>query len=146
MALDAAEQLIASFESCRLTAYQDVGGRWTIGYGATYLANGSPVKPGTTWTQEQALAALQHTVESVEATVRSLVTARINDNQLAALTSLAYNIGTHALAGSTLLKKLNAGEYEAAADAFQDWDKVAGKVSPGLHNRRVAERAVFLKD
>jgi lysozyme len=136
-----AAELIAGFEGCRLEAYRDGGGVWTIGYGQT----GPSIKPGLKWTQQQALDALEHTTAAVTDVVRSLVHVPLTANQLGAVVSLTYNIGTHALSGSTLLRKLNAGDYQGAADEFPKWNHDNGKVEAGLTNRRMAERALFLK-
>ncbi|MDU2883127.1 MAG: lysozyme, partial [Enterobacter sp.] len=61
-----------------------------------------------------------------------------------ALVDFAYNLGVKALEGSTLLKKLNAGDYAGAAAEFPKWNKAGGKVLPGLVKRREAERTLFL--
>jgi lysozyme len=138
----AATDLIKGFEGCRLKAYQDVGGVWTCGWGST----GPDVGPNTVWTQAQADSRLEHVVTAVESVVKSLVHVTLSENQLAALVCFAYNVGTSALGGSTLLKKLNAGDPRGASDEFIKWDHVKGKVVPGLLNRRHAERALFCKD
>ena len=77
--------------------------------------------------------------------MRGAVLVPLNDNQLAACTSLAYNIGLAAFRGSTLLRKLNDGDYQGAADQFPVWNKAGGRVVQGLVNRRAAERDLFLK-
>ncbi|KQD16250.1 lysozyme [Acinetobacter baumannii] len=69
----------------------------------------------------------------------------LTQNQFDALVSLAYNIGSGAFKGSTLLKLLNKGDYKGAADQFLVWNKAGGKVMKGLVRRREAERALFLK-
>jgi GH24 family phage-related lysozyme (muramidase) len=66
-------------------------------------------------------------------------------NQFDALVSFAYNVGTGALSGSTLLKKHNAGEYLEAQEQFLRWDKAAGKVLAGLIKRRAHEAALYGK-
>lgn len=138
-----AAELIKQFEGCRLHAYPDpaTGGKpYTVGYGCT----GPGIGPNTVWTQAQADAALAHRLQALEQVVRSLVTVPATENQIAALCSLAWNIGTHALAGSTLLKKLNARDAQGAAAEFMRWDLAAGHVMPGLVKRRAAEKAAFL--
>ena len=137
---DTAAQFIARWEGCKLTAYQDVVGIWTIGYGRT-----TNVHPGDTCTQEQADSWLAEEVETFRRGVRGAVLVPLNDNQLAACTSLAYNIGLAAFRGSTLLRKLNDGDYQGAADQFLVWNKAGGRVVQGLVNRRSAERDLFLK-
>lgn len=73
------------------------------------------------------------------------VTVALNQNQFDALVSLTYNIGTGAFASSTLLKKLNAGDYKGAAAQFDVWNKAGGKRMQGLVNRRSTERKLFEK-
>lgn len=132
--------LIKSFEGCKLDAYLDSVGVPTIGYGST----GSDIAMGLSWTQQQADDRLQHDLVKFCSKVDSLVTTQVNDNEFAALVAFAYNLGAGALAGSTLLKKLNAGEKPEAADEFLKWDHAGGKVLAGLTRRRQAERALFL--
>jgi lysozyme len=77
-------------------------------------------------------------------TVESAVTNKdINEDQKAALTSFAYNVGTKAFTDSTLLKKINAGDMEGAKSEFMRWTKAGGKTDMGLINRREKELAVF---
>ena len=135
---------IKRFEGCRLTAYPDPasgGDPWTVGYGAT----GHDIKPGTTWTQDQAEADLVQRVETLVTDIAKFVTLpNLPDTSYAALCSFAYNVGEHALEESTLLKCINAGEYQAAAEQFRRWTRAAGKVSQGLVTRREQERSLFL--
>ena len=137
--------LIKQWEGCKLTAYQDGGGVWTIGYGTTAAA-GLGIEPtkGMTITQERAEELLRQGVDKFEAQVDELITAKVNDNQFGACVSLAYNIGPDAFAKSTVLRELNAGNKDKAAAAFRMWDKDNGKVEKGLVNRREAEIALFL--
>lgn len=138
---DAGLELIKSFEGCKLTAYKDGGGVLTIGYGHT----GDDVTEGQVITQDEADDLLRQDVQNkVDGVCRSTA-VEINDNQLAALTSFAYNVGLGNLRGSTLLKNLNAGDYDGAAKEFLEWDRIGGKVSPGLLRRRMAEQDLFLK-
>ncbi len=135
--------LICSFEGLRLNAYDDGVGVWTIGYGTTVI-NGVKVKKGDTCTLEQAKKYMVSDLKKFEAAVNK-VTVALNQNQFDALVSLAYNIGTGAFEKSTLLKKLNAGDYKGAAAQFDVWSKAGGKVMKGLVNRRAAERKLFEK-
>lgn len=136
-----AADLIKKFEGCRLHAYLDGGGVATIGYGQT----GPAIHLGLTWTQDRADAALEHFLAAEESVLRSLIHVPVSENQFAALMSLAYNIGTAAFGGSTLLRKLNAWDYTGAAECFAAWNHDNGKVDAGLTSRRAAERAVFLR-
>ena len=137
--------LICNFEGKRLTAYDDGVGVWTIGFGTTVYPNGIKVMKGDTCTEAQAKTYMVHDLKKFEATVNKAVTVQLNQNQFDALVSLAYNIGTNAFSKSTLLKKLNAKDYQGAADQFLRWNKGGGKVMKGLVRRREAERALFLK-
>ena len=77
--------------------------------------------------------------------VNKLVTARINQNQFDALVDFAFNLGTGALASSTLLRCINAGDFAAAAREFPRWDRAQGRMTPGLLRRRLAEAALFTR-
>lgn len=144
--------LIKEFENLEVIAYPDPGtggAPWTIGWGHT----GPEVKPGLTWTRTQAEQALNNDLAQFERDVTQLVKVKINQNQFDALVSFAFNVGSdidaddiaEGLGDSTLLKKLNAGDYDGAADEFPKWNKAAGKVLKGLTRRRNAERDLFLK-
>lgn len=76
--------------------------------------------------------------------VNRVVNVPLTQNQFDALVSLAYNIGPHAFEASTLLKKLNVGDYYAAAEQFLRWDKSKGQILKGLVKRRAAEKKLFL--
>lgn len=136
--------LIKQFEGCRLTAYQDSVGVWTIGYGWTQPVDGKPVAKGMTITQQKANQLLTEGVDQYEKGVTNLVTVPLNQNQFDALVDFAYNLGVNALKGSTLLKKLNAGDYAGAANEFTKWNKAGGKELAGLTRRREAEKSLFL--
>lgn len=122
------------------------GAPYTIGYGST----GSDIGPDTVWTLAQVKARYAAQSADFMGKVARLVEVPINPMQLAMLTSLAYNTGIGEMNGkggfrnSTLLKKLNAGDYLGAADQFPRWNKAQGKVMPGLVTRRAAERENFL--
>ena len=141
----APDKIIAEFEGCKLTAYQDVAGIWTIGYGAIYMPDGTPIKKGDKITQEQADSWLKQDTARFQEKVKALVKVMINGNQLSALTSLAYNIGIGAFSRSTLLKLLNLGRpKEEVAAQFLRWNMAGGKVVKGLTMRRKKEAALFL--
>lgn len=139
------KNLIKFFESCSLTAYQCPAKIWTIGWGSTKYSNGTKVKPGDKITQQQADELFDTMIKEFETGVKKLVKVTINDNQLGALVSFAYNCGLGNLASSTLLKKLNASDFEGADKEFQKWTKGAGKVLPGLVKRRLQEATLFKK-
>lgn len=131
--------LIKSYESCELTAYQDQVGVWTIGYGHT-----RDVQPNLTITEAQAEQWLQEDVEEYEAAVAEAVRIAINENQFSALVSFSFNLGASALFNSTLLKLLNQGKLQEAANEFPRWNKAGGAPALGLTRRRLSERALFL--
>ncbi|WP_151775988.1 lysozyme [Acinetobacter colistiniresistens] len=137
--------LITSFEDEKLIAYDDGVGVWTIGFGTTIYPNGLRVKRGDRCTVEQAKAFFTYDLKRFEAAVNGAVKVPLTQNQFDALVSLTYNIGENAFKGSTLLKKLNARDYQGAADQFLVWNRGGGKVMKGLVRRRDAERALFLK-
>lgn len=136
--------LIKQFEGCKLTAYQDSVGVWTIGYGWTQLVDGKPIRAGMTIKQETAERLLKTGLVSYESDVSRLVKVGMTQGQFDALVSFTYNLGARSLSTSTLLRKLNAGDYAGAADEFLRWNKAGGKVLNGLTRRREAERALFL--
>lgn len=136
----AGRALIAKFEGLRLTAYQDMVGVWTIGYGHT----GPDVKPGLVISQQQAAQLLINDLARFNNGVNALVTVKINQNQFDALVSFSYNLGLGSLQQSTLLRLLNAGNFQAAADQFLRWNRAGGQVVAGLSRRRAAERDMFL--
>ena len=136
--------LIKAFEGCRLTAYQDSVGVWTIGYGWTQPVDGKSVSKGMVITQQKADDLLKQGIVQYENGVNSLVKVQLNQNQFDVLVDFAYNLGVNALKGSTLLKKLNAGDYAGAANEFTKWNKAGGKELAGLTRRREAEKTLFL--
>ena len=136
--------LIKEFEGCKLTAYQDSVGVWTIGYGWTQPVDGKPIRAGMTIKQETAERLLKTGLVSYESDVSRLVKVGLTQGQFDALVSFTYNLGARSLSTSTLLRKLNAGDYAGAANEFQRWNKAGGKVLTGLTRRREAERALFL--
>lgn len=133
--------LTEQFEGCRLTAYQDSVGVWTIGYGHT----GPEVCKGLSITMERAEELLIQDIAKAAAAVNRLVTyAHFTQDEFDALVDFTFNLGAGAFADSTLLKKLNAGDIEGAAAEFMRWDHAGGKVLAGLTKRRDGERALFL--
>ena len=136
--------LICEFEGKRLVAYDDGVGVWTIGFGTIKYPNGVRVKKGDTCTLDQAKEYMRHDLIEFEHTVNSSVKVPLNQNQFDALVSLAYNIGSNAFKSSTLVKKLNTGDYQGAADQFNVWINAGGKRMQGLVSRRDREKLLFL--
>lgn len=131
--------LTKGFESCRLTAYPDIKGVWTIGYGHT----GPEVVEGLVWTQNQADSQLVVDLQKAERMVNTYVTVALTQGEFDALVDLAFNIGVNAEKGSTLLKLVNQGDFTGAAEQFQLWDHASGQVVAGLLRRRLAEEKEF---
>lgn len=135
---------IKEFEGLRLEAYQCSAGKWTIGYGHT-----NNVTPGMKITQSEAEELLIRDLFKHEERVARLVTVPLTDNQFAALVSFDFNTG--ALHSSTLLKKLNAGDYEAVPIELMKWVKTTDPKTKkkttvqGLVNRRAAEAGMWAK-
>jgi lysozyme len=120
-------------------------GTLTIGYGHT----GPDVRPGLRIDQAQAEALLRQDLAPCCAAVEAVVSVPLSDNQFGAMVSFAFNAGTGALASSTLLKRLNAGDYAAVPAELMRWTKttIDGRlvVSPGLANRRAAEAGLWAR-
>lgn len=130
--------LIKQFESLQLKAYKCSANVWTIGYGHT-----KNVKEGDRISQDQANCFLMQDLYSVERAIVRLVKVKLNQNQFDALCSLIFNIGISAFNKSTLLAKLNTGDYVGAAEQFRRWNKVNNVVMAGLVRRRQAEEDLF---
>lgn len=130
--------LTEQFEGCELTAYRDIAGVWTNGYGNTH-----GVVPGSTITQEQAEADLLANVQNSVNDVARLVTVPLTQGEFDALVDFDFNLGSPRLRGSTLLKLVNTGNFEEAAEEFEKWDMAGGKHVAGLLRRRVAEATEF---
>jgi lysozyme len=139
--LDYALPLAKRFEGLRLRAYRCPAGVWTVGYGAT----GEHVGPDTRWTHEQAEADLAARFKRLGLVIARLVRQPLSPPQFAALALFADNCGVGALARSTLLRKLNQGDYAGAAREFDRWNRAGGRVLAGLVKRRAAERLLFEK-
>ncbi len=118
-----------------------VNGTLTIAYGHT----GSDVKPGMTVSEAQGSILLRADLAKVERAVDRLVKVPLNDNQFSALVLFALNVGEGAFAGSTLLGKLNAGDYDAVPKELMKWVNSKGKRMQGLVNRRAAEAGLWVK-
>lgn len=138
------EDLIKSFEALRLNAYLDSKGIPTIGWGHI-----KDVTIGITITEEQAEEYFQADSIETEKYISDLIKVDISQNQFNALVSLVFNIGIGHFKTSSVLKYLNEGNYQQAAESFLMWDKgtINGElvVIPGLENRRLKEKELFLK-
>ena len=139
---------VKRWEGMKLTAYPDPGSRdgtpWTIGHGHT--SDGfMKVERGMSITPKQAEDALEFDLNETAAAVDELVKVELTDNQFGALVSFAFNVGVGAFRKSTLLKKLNKGDYAAVPSELARWTRNDGKVMKGLVNRRAAEAGLWAK-
>jgi lysozyme len=130
--------LTEQFEGFRDTAYQDVAGIWTIGYGHTLGAH-----PGQTCTQDQATQWLLGDIAEAENAVNLMVKIGLTQEEFDALVDFTFNVGIGAFQHSTMLRMLNSNDIEGAIGEFDKWDEAGGKVVAGLLRRRDAERALF---
>ena len=136
--------LIKRWEGCKLTGYKCSAGIWTVGYGLTSRAGFIEVGPDTTITQAEADWYLEQVIEKFLAEIKPAITADINENELGAFTSLAYNIGPTGFRKSSALRHFNAGNKDRVPKSMRMWNKAGGKVVKGLVNRREAEVDLFL--
>lgn len=138
-----AVDLIKVSEGKRNKAYPDPasgGDPWTIGYGHT----GPEVHEGLVWTDEQCLTALNADLLKFDKQVSACIGDRpTTQNQFDAFVDFAYNLGSAALAKSTLLKLHNLGDFAGASDEFARWNRAGGRPMPGLTKRRAAETALY---
>jgi lysozyme len=147
---DAGLNMITGEEEFRPEVYPDPGGRGTIGYGHLVKKGEEKVYPkGTVIDKAKGREILQADLGDAEAAIRRLAQVDLSQNQFDALVSFAYNVGPVAFAKSTLLKKLNNGDYEGAAQEFSKWiwiaDRKTGEKtkSDGLIRRREKEQKLF---
>lgn len=136
---------ITSHEGLRLEPYLCPAGVPTIGYGTTRYYNGVKVSMSDLpITKEKAIEYFLHDVNSFELAVDAMAVDAINQNQFNALVSFAYNLGSGALKGSTLLKKVNANYNDVSiADEFKKWVHSDGGILPGLVARRADEAKMY---
>lgn len=133
--------VVGGFEGLRQTAYPDPATRghpFTVCFGHT----GPDVSPGVRKSMEECKALLLKDLESAGGQIERCIHAPMSDRRYVAVLSLAVNIGGGAVCKSSIVRLLNAGEDDAACDAFLKYNRAAGIVMPGLTRRRQAERAL----
>ena len=137
--------LIAEFEGLSLKPYKCSASIPTIGYGSTYYENGTKVNMSDApITKQRAEQLLQHTADRFASKVFNLLKKPVTQNQFNALVSFAFNVGSGALASSTLLKLVNVNPNDAMiAKEFLKWNKVNKVPVQGLTNRRIKESALY---
>ncbi len=138
-------ELIKRFEGFRGQAYRDPVGVWTIGYGHTSAAGAPLVTQGMVVTAAEAEEILRQDVAMFEDGVDAAVSRDISAAQFSALVSFAYNVGLGNFKKSSVLKAVNAGNFEAVPRRLHLWNKAGGRVLAGLIRRRAEEGAMFVK-
>ena len=133
--------LIKRFEGCKLEAYQDPAGVWTIGWGST----GPGIVEGLTIRQGTADAMLAGQVKEIGLALTDLVGFLLRQDCFDAVTSLCYNIGVNAFKHSTMLSLIKSRQLQQAALEFPKWSHINGILVAGLLKRREAEQALFLR-
>ncbi len=138
-------ELIKDFEGFSSTSYLDVINIPTIGWGNTFYEDGRKVKLGEQISKTDALKLLEVIANTDFADkIFPSIKVKVSQSQFDAMVSLAYNIGTGAFLKSTLLKKVNAGDFAGAGKEFLRWNKANGKEVLGLTRRREREKQLFL--
>jgi lysozyme len=135
--------LIRRFEGFRSEAYRCPAGIWTIGYGHTSMAGAPEVTPGLKLSRAEAGDILRRDVAKFAEGVAARLVRRLTPSQFSALVSFAYNVGLANFARSSVLKAVNAGDFDAVPRRLQMWVKAGGRTLPGLVRRRAAEAALF---
>jgi lysozyme len=138
MSADGRAQLIRR-EGVRTKAYRDSVGVWTIGVGHTSAAGDPHVTPGLVITRAQVDEILSRDLRQYEDAVSASVRVPLTQGQFDALVSFCFNIGTGGFRKSTVVKRLNSGDYKGAAAAMMMWNK-----PPEIIGRRDSERKQFL--
>ncbi len=131
-------ELLKHFEGCELKAYQDSVGVWTIGYGHT-----KGIYEGLEITQSEAEKMLIDELPEYEGYITDKVVPMLQQHEFDALVCWVYNLGPTNLSSSTMLKKLNAGEFKEVPFQMKRWDKAGGQPLLGLTRRRNAEALLF---
>ena len=138
-------ELIKDFEGFSSKAYLDVVNIPTIGWGNTFYEDGTKVKLGDQISKTDALKLLEIVANRDFADkIFPSIKVKVTQSQFDAMVSLAYNIGAGAFLKSTLLKKVNAGDFAGAGEEFLRWNKAGGKEVLGLTKRREREKQLFL--
>lgn len=134
-------------EGFRGTAYQDIAGVWTIGYGTTWYRigpkSGRYVAPGDTISIDDAKSELRYTLANCGKFVDKNVTVALTQGQFDALCDFVYNLGQGAFYHSTLLTMLNSGDYDGAYNQFPLWCHAGGKYVQDLYDRRLGEQKLW---
>jgi lysozyme len=133
-------ELLKRSEGFRNCVYRDVAGFPTIGYGHRLHY---PESFPNGITEPQAANLLSCDVRDAEQAVQRLVKVPLTQGQFDALMDFCFNLGAGRLAASSLLKFLNAGRYDEAAQQLILWDHADGRENAALKARREAEAALW---
>ena len=133
-----AYEIVKEFEGLRLMPYQDIVGVWTVGYGST-----TDVTPGEKITQAEADDRLAKDMDEAERCLNNNVSVELNQNQIDALCSWIFNLGCKRFHASTMLRKINEGQFDQASVEMRKWDMAGGKQVDWLIKRRIAESKLF---
>jgi lysozyme len=136
---DRGQALLKDIEGFEPDVYNDVANIKTVGYGTVVHAD-TPLHV----TEAEATELMLQAVAPTEAALDTLVLVPLNNNQYDALVIFVYNIGIHAFAQSTMLKKINKND-PTATDEFGKWCYAAGKIVSGLYKRRMREKALYME-
>ena len=138
--------LIERFEGFSDKPYMCPAGKPTIGFGSTFYEDGTPVKMTDAPITKERAKDIVFTVlyRKFEPFVNNMLSVPVTQNQYDALIDFAYNVGVGNLKSSTLMRRLQAKDYEGAANEFLRWNRAGNKVLSGLTKRREAERTLFL--
>lgn len=140
-------RFICAWEAYSATPYRDPSGHLSWGYGHCQRSGEQPPQQIDI---DAALTLMASDLAPVERAITHCTARALTQSEFDALVSLAYNVGPVAVAGSALVRMLNAGNIDDAAERFLQWSKVRNpktgmlEPSPGLLARRRAERTIFL--
>jgi lysozyme len=137
--------LIKRYEGFRSRAYRDAVGVWTIGYGHTSRAGPPNVSAGMVISRKQAEKILTRDIDRFARTIRPMIKVDLTNEQFSALVSFAYNVGPAGFARSSVLKAVNAGQFDNVPHRLSLWVKAGGRTLKGLVRRRAAEGELFIK-
>ncbi|AIR62131.1 lysozyme [Cedecea neteri] len=139
-ALTIASFVIPELEGVRHTPYYDVVGVLTVCYGHT----GADIIKSKKYTEEECQAMLDKDILPFARSVERSVKVPTDEYQKATLISFSYNVGVRAFERSSLLRQINAGNYQAACDGLRQWIYASGKQWQGLMNRREVEHEICM--
>lgn len=130
---------IKGWEAFKPYVYDDAAGKPTIGYGHLI----KPTESFSTITESEAVRLLVKDLNIAENAVNNAVNINLTQSQYDALVSFVFNVGAGAFRRSTLLKRVNAGLFDAAKKEFAKWVFASGSRVKGLVNRRIADANLF---